>query len=86
MAWVQKPPETAVSGEFFNVTYAVFASDGFYQYAVQNGILSHRYYLLSCFHCHEYMVILYVHAFFVTQSEHVILCSLLISCISLVLS
>ncbi|XP_072216534.1 atrial natriuretic peptide receptor 1-like [Excalfactoria chinensis] len=41
MAWVQKPPEMAVSGEFFNVTYAVFASDGFYQYAVQNGILSH---------------------------------------------
>lgn len=66
MAWVQKPPETAVSGEFFNVTYAVFASDGFYQYAVQNGILSHRYYLLSCFHCHEYMVILYVHTFFIT--------------------
>ncbi|XP_031465796.1 atrial natriuretic peptide receptor 2-like [Phasianus colchicus] len=41
MAWVQKPPEMAISGEFFNVTYAVFASDGFYQYAVQNGILSH---------------------------------------------
>lgn len=46
MAWVKRPPEKAVSGEFFNVTYAVFASDGFYQYAVQNGILSHRYYLL----------------------------------------
>ncbi|KFP28985.1 Atrial natriuretic peptide receptor 2, partial [Colius striatus] len=41
MAWVQRPPEKAVSGEFFNVTYAVFASDSFYQYAVQNGILSH---------------------------------------------
>ncbi|OXB59218.1 hypothetical protein ASZ78_013304 [Callipepla squamata] len=41
MAWVHKPPETAISGEFFNVTYAVFASDGFYQYAVQNGILPH---------------------------------------------
>ncbi|NXI72034.1 ANPRA protein, partial [Anseranas semipalmata] len=41
MAWVQRPPEKAVSGEFFNVTYAVFASDDFYQYAVQNGILSH---------------------------------------------
>ncbi|XP_027302647.3 atrial natriuretic peptide receptor 1 isoform X3 [Anas platyrhynchos] len=41
MAWVKRPPEKAVSGEFFNVTYAVFASDGFYQYAVQNGILSH---------------------------------------------
>ncbi|NWR60231.1 ANPRA protein, partial [Bucorvus abyssinicus] len=41
MAWVQRPPETAVSGEFFNVTYAVFASESFYQYAVQNGILSH---------------------------------------------
>ncbi|KFZ69511.1 Atrial natriuretic peptide receptor 1, partial [Podiceps cristatus] len=41
MSWVQRPPEKAVSGEFFNVTYAVFASDGFYQYAVQNGILSH---------------------------------------------
>uniref|UniRef100_A0A7M4FES2 Guanylate cyclase n=1 Tax=Crocodylus porosus TaxID=8502 RepID=A0A7M4FES2_CROPO len=41
MAWVQRPPEKALSGEFFNVTYAVFASDHFYQYAVQNGILSH---------------------------------------------
>ncbi|XP_071587149.1 atrial natriuretic peptide receptor 1-like [Heliangelus exortis] len=41
MAWVQRPPEKAVSGEFFNVTYTVFASDNFYQYAVQNGILSH---------------------------------------------
>ncbi|NXK22480.1 ANPRB protein, partial [Arenaria interpres] len=43
MAWVQRPPEKAVSGEFFNVTYAVFASDGFYQYAVQNRILSHSF-------------------------------------------
>ncbi|NWU88835.1 ANPRB protein, partial [Upupa epops] len=43
MSWVQRPPETAVSGEFFNVTYAVFASDRFYQYAVQNGILSHSF-------------------------------------------
>ncbi|EMP30784.1 Atrial natriuretic peptide receptor 1 [Chelonia mydas] len=42
MAWVQRPPEKAVSGEFFNVTYAVFASDHFYHYAVQNGILSYR--------------------------------------------
>ncbi|XP_009675076.2 atrial natriuretic peptide receptor 2 [Struthio camelus] len=41
MAWIQRPPEKAVSGEFFNVTYAVFAPDSFYQYAVQNGILSH---------------------------------------------
>ncbi|XP_064261033.1 atrial natriuretic peptide receptor 2-like isoform X1 [Passer domesticus] len=41
MSWVQRPPEKAVSGESFNVTYAVFASDSFYQYAVQNGILSH---------------------------------------------
>ncbi|OWK57291.1 Atrial natriuretic peptide receptor 2, partial [Lonchura striata] len=41
MTWVQSPPEKAVSGESFNVTYAVFASDSFYQYAVQNGILSH---------------------------------------------
>ncbi|GAB0205893.1 atrial natriuretic peptide receptor 2-like [Grus japonensis] len=41
MAWVQRPPEKAVSGEFFNVTYAVIASDSFYQYAVQNGILPH---------------------------------------------
>ncbi|XP_043402184.1 atrial natriuretic peptide receptor 2 [Chelonia mydas] len=46
MAWVQRPPEKAVSGEFFNVTYAVFASDHFYHYAVQNGILSYRYHLL----------------------------------------
>ncbi|NXC44263.1 ANPRB protein, partial [Penelope pileata] len=41
MSWVQRPPEKSVSGEFFNVTYTVFASDGFYEYAVQNGILSH---------------------------------------------
>ncbi|XP_026653806.1 atrial natriuretic peptide receptor 2 isoform X4 [Zonotrichia albicollis] len=41
MTWVHRPPEKAVSGESFNVTYAVFASDSFYQYAVQNGILSH---------------------------------------------
>ncbi|KAK2528064.1 atrial natriuretic peptide receptor 2, partial [Columba guinea] len=41
MSWVQRPPEKVVSGEFFNVTYAVFAADSFYQYAVQNGILSH---------------------------------------------
>ncbi|XP_032642428.1 atrial natriuretic peptide receptor 1-like [Chelonoidis abingdonii] len=41
MAWVQRPPEKAVSGEFFNVTYAVFASDHFYHYAVQKGLLSH---------------------------------------------
>ncbi|NWR74668.1 ANPRA protein, partial [Centropus unirufus] len=43
MSWVQRPPEKTVSGEFFNVTYAVFASDSFYQYAVQNGILSHSF-------------------------------------------
>lgn len=46
MTWLQRPPEKAVSGKSFNVTYAVFASDGFYQYAVKNGILSHRYYFL----------------------------------------
>ncbi|NWZ31205.1 ANPRB protein, partial [Asarcornis scutulata] len=51
MAWVKRPPEKAVSGEFFNVTYAVFASDGFYQYAVQNGILSHRNIKLCPFLC-----------------------------------
>ncbi|KFZ60510.1 Atrial natriuretic peptide receptor 2, partial [Antrostomus carolinensis] len=48
MSWVQRPPEKAVSGEFFNVTYAVFASDSFYQYAVQNGILSHSFSLSCC--------------------------------------
>uniref|UniRef100_A0A8D0G9H7 Guanylate cyclase n=1 Tax=Sphenodon punctatus TaxID=8508 RepID=A0A8D0G9H7_SPHPU len=41
MAWVRRPPEKTVSGESFNVTYTVFASDHFYHYAVQNGILSH---------------------------------------------
>uniref|UniRef100_F6Y3Q3 Guanylate cyclase n=1 Tax=Monodelphis domestica TaxID=13616 RepID=F6Y3Q3_MONDO len=41
MAWVQRPPEKAISGESFNVTYAVFASDDFYDYAIRNGILSH---------------------------------------------
>ncbi|NXI35783.1 ANPRB protein, partial [Galbula dea] len=49
MAWVQRPPEKVVSGEFFNVTYAVFASDGFYQYAVHNGILSHRISFSPCY-------------------------------------
>ncbi|XP_001509130.2 atrial natriuretic peptide receptor 1-like [Ornithorhynchus anatinus] len=41
MAWVQRPPEKAISGKFFNVTYTVFASDHFYDYAVRSGILSH---------------------------------------------
>ncbi|NWY32489.1 ANPRB protein, partial [Pheucticus melanocephalus] len=48
MTWVHRPPEKAVSGESFNVTYAVFASDSFYQYAVQNGILSYSFFSLSC--------------------------------------
>ncbi|KAJ6669466.1 hypothetical protein lerEdw1_000014 [Lerista edwardsae] len=41
MAWVQRPPEKIISGESFDVIYAVFASDYFYHYAVENGILSH---------------------------------------------
>ncbi|XP_061473687.1 atrial natriuretic peptide receptor 1-like [Rhineura floridana] len=41
MAWVQRPPEKVISGESFDVIYAVFASDYFYHYSVENGILSH---------------------------------------------
>ncbi|XP_066468706.1 atrial natriuretic peptide receptor 1-like [Tiliqua scincoides] len=41
MAWVQRPPEKIISGESFDVIYAVFASDHFYHYAVENGILFH---------------------------------------------
>nr|XP_020831893.1 atrial natriuretic peptide receptor 1-like [Phascolarctos cinereus] len=41
MSWVQRPPEKAISGEPFNVIYAVFASDDFYDYAIRNGIFSH---------------------------------------------
>lgn len=42
MTWVQRPPEKIVSGVSFDVIYAVFASDQFYHYAVENGLLSHR--------------------------------------------
>ncbi|KAK1174966.1 atrial natriuretic peptide receptor 1-like [Acipenser oxyrinchus oxyrinchus] len=41
MAWVHRPPEKIMSGEEFNVTYAVTTSDEFYQWAVENGIFSH---------------------------------------------
>ncbi|KAM6473127.1 atrial natriuretic peptide receptor 2-like [Liasis olivaceus] len=41
MAWVHRPPEKIISGESFDVIYAVFASDYFYHYAVENGIFSH---------------------------------------------
>ncbi|MBN3306142.1 ANPRB protein, partial [Amia calva] len=41
MAWVHRPPRKVVSGEEFNVTYAVTASDEFYQWAVMNGIFTH---------------------------------------------
>ncbi|XP_062984801.1 atrial natriuretic peptide receptor 2-like [Elgaria multicarinata webbii] len=41
MAWVQRPPEKIISGESFDVIYALFASDYFYHYAVENGILPH---------------------------------------------
>ncbi|XP_072918627.1 atrial natriuretic peptide receptor 2-like isoform X2 [Hemitrygon akajei] len=41
MSWVDRPPEKVRSGEEFNVTYSVSASDGFYHMAVTNGILKH---------------------------------------------
>ncbi|KAJ1218311.1 hypothetical protein NDU88_005894 [Pleurodeles waltl] len=41
MAWVSRPPEKAISGVAFSVIYAVTASDRFYDYAVENGILSY---------------------------------------------
>ncbi|CAH2224174.1 atrial natriuretic peptide receptor 2-like [Pelobates cultripes] len=40
MSWVHRPPEKAFSGETFDVTYSVSASDEFYQFAVRNRILS----------------------------------------------
>ncbi|KAM9330669.1 atrial natriuretic peptide receptor 2-like [Gastrophryne carolinensis] len=42
MAWVHRPPRKTYSGEAFDVTYFVSASDDFYQYAVTKGILVHR--------------------------------------------
>ncbi|XP_071995528.1 atrial natriuretic peptide receptor 1-like [Engystomops pustulosus] len=42
MAWVLRPPAKVSTGETFDVIYSVTASDDFYQYAVTNGILSHR--------------------------------------------
>lgn len=47
MAWVQRPPEKVISGESFDVIYAVIASDNFYHYSVKNGILSHRW-VIEC--------------------------------------
>ncbi|XP_072373720.1 atrial natriuretic peptide receptor 1-like [Scyliorhinus torazame] len=41
MAWVQRPSEKVLSGEEFNVTYAVTVTDHFYRWAVENSILSH---------------------------------------------
>ncbi|XP_042303603.1 atrial natriuretic peptide receptor 1-like [Sceloporus undulatus] len=41
MAWVQRPPEKVISGQSFDAVYAVYASDHFYHYAVENDILSH---------------------------------------------
>ncbi|XP_032883737.1 atrial natriuretic peptide receptor 2-like [Amblyraja radiata] len=41
MSWVVRPPEKVRSGEEFNVTYAVSASNAFYEMAVKNGILKH---------------------------------------------
>ncbi|XP_036967064.1 atrial natriuretic peptide receptor 1-like isoform X2 [Acanthopagrus latus] len=41
MAWVVRPPETVKTGEVFNVTYSVTASDSFYQWAIDNQIFTH---------------------------------------------
>ncbi|GCC18112.1 hypothetical protein chiPu_0017803 [Chiloscyllium punctatum] len=41
MNWVIRPPEKVQSGEEFNVTYSVSASNDFYQMAVTNGILKY---------------------------------------------
>ncbi|XP_043554526.1 atrial natriuretic peptide receptor 2-like [Chiloscyllium plagiosum] len=41
MSWVIRPPEKVQSGEEFNVTYTVSASNDFYQMAVTNGILKY---------------------------------------------
>lgn len=43
MAWVVRPPETVKTGEVFNVTYSVTASDSFYRWAVDNHIFTHRW-------------------------------------------
>ncbi|KAM8900046.1 atrial natriuretic peptide receptor 1 isoform 2-T2 [Spinachia spinachia] len=41
MSWVERPPETVKSGEFFSVTYSVTATDSFYFWAVENHIFPH---------------------------------------------
>ncbi|XP_078070174.1 atrial natriuretic peptide receptor 1 [Mustelus asterias] len=41
MAWVRRPSEKVLSGEEFNVTYAVTVTDHFYHWAIENSILSH---------------------------------------------
>lgn len=43
MAWVLRPPETVKSGEVFSVTYSVTVPDGFYAWAVQKRIFTHRF-------------------------------------------
>ncbi|XP_073331589.1 atrial natriuretic peptide receptor 1-like [Pagrus major] len=41
MAWVVRPPETVKTGEVFNVTYSVTASDSFYHWAIENQVFTH---------------------------------------------
>ncbi|XP_077777759.1 atrial natriuretic peptide receptor 1-like [Podarcis muralis] len=53
MAWVQRPPEKVISGESFDVIYAVIASDNFYHYSVENGILSHSDAMAAKTFCEE---------------------------------
>lgn len=42
MAWVVRPPETVKSGEVFSVTYSVTVPDGFYPWAVEKRLFTHR--------------------------------------------
>eukprot|EP00064_Thunnus_orientalis_P004480 superscaffoldBa00000407_g4492 len=54
MAWVQRPPEKVTNGEEFNVSYAVTASDSFYEYAVRNKIFQFSDASEAKRFCHEH--------------------------------
>uniref|UniRef100_A0A3Q1JJI2 Guanylate cyclase n=1 Tax=Anabas testudineus TaxID=64144 RepID=A0A3Q1JJI2_ANATE len=54
MAWVQRPPQKITTGEEFNVSYTVTASDSFYEYAVRNKIFQFSDASEAKKFCHEH--------------------------------
>lgn len=50
MAWVVRPPEMVKSGEVFSVVYSVTVPDGFYLWAVENHIFTHRFSMCCLLH------------------------------------